>query len=468
MIKRLFVFLVTITGISAIAGFPPESAMAQLAGPVGGASNDAGNPDLADRAILLTASAPTLAWRLSSGTTTAGVLPADLTASGRSGSFDVALTTSLRRIAASERVRQARRLAAIADLLEPTDWRRAHFGLSPDRSDDRFADWLTSAPNPAGYAVETDIATDAALDGAMLPINDLAATARATAFDLWIDGTWSRDDGGDTISDFGLLNVGADYRLSHNLLIGLLGQFDWSDEEEADAENTPTDGIGWMIGPYAAARLHEHLIFDTHAAWGQSDNEVGPFGSDTDRFTTERWLVRSGLAGDVHVDSWHLTPGISATYFAEEQKSYTDGSDLESPDETVSFGRLTFGPEAAYLYRPTADWLIRPQVGSSGIWTFGEADAVDAATGIADGGGELRARVEGGVSVTYADRYTMTGDVFYDGIGADDFDAYGGSLAFDVTIADGVLLGGEGFVTDNNTSTAANYGANLRLKLQLD
>ncbi len=468
MIKRFFVFLAAITGTFAVAALPPESAMAQPAGTVGGAGIDAGNPDLADRAVQLTANAPSLAWRLSGGMATAGDLPVALSASGRSSSFDIALTTSLRQIAASERARRVRRLAAITDLLDPADWRQAQFGLGPARSGDGFAGWLASAPNLAEYTVEADIATDAAFDDVMPSISDLAATARATELDLWIDGTWSRVDGGDTTSDFGLLHIGADYRLSGNLLIGLLGQFDWSNEDEADAQNTQTDGFGWMIGPYAATRLHQHLIFDTRAAWGQSDNEVGPVGSDTDRFETERWLLHSGLTGDIHLDSWHLTPGISATYFEEEQKSYTDSLGSDHPNQTVSLGRLMFGPEAAYLYQPTAHWLIRPQIGSSGIWTFGDAEAVEVATGYADGGAVLRAQVEGGVSVTYADRYTLTGDVFYDGIGADDFDAYGGSLAIDVSIADGVLLGGEGFMTDNNTSAAANFGANLRLKLQLD
>ena len=462
MSKRLLVFLAAMAGTIVAASLPPEYAMAQPAGTVCGTSDGADDRDSVSRADRLTGNVPDLAGRLICGMATAGDLPAALSARGRGGSFDVALTTSLRQIAAAERARRARRLAEIAALLDPDDRRRAHFGLSPDTAEDGFASWLTPTRYRAEHDAEIGAAIEAALDDIMSSANDPAAAAGVTEFDLWVDGTWSRVASGETASDLGLLHIGADYRHSGNVLIGLLGQFDWSDDEEADAQSTQMDGFGWMIGPYAAARLREHLIFDTSVAWGRSDNEVSPFGSDTDR-----WLVRGGLTGDLRLDSWYLTPGVSATYFEEERKSYADSLGAEIPSQTVSLGRFVFEPEAAYLYQPTADWLIRPQVGGSGIWTFGGAEAVDGAASFPDGDNDLRARVEGGISVTYADRYTLTGDVFYDGIGADDSDTYGGSLGIDVTIADGVLLGGGGFMTDSGADTAASYGANLRLKLQL-
>lgn len=59
------------------------------------------------------------------------------------------------------------------------------------------------------------------------------------------------------------------------------------------------------------------------------------------------------------------------------------------------------------------------------------------------------------MSVIYADRYTLTGEGFYDGIGVDDFDAFGGSLGISMPIADGVSVGGEAFMTGSDASADA-------------
>lgn len=353
------------------------------------------------------------------------------------------------------------------DLLGFNDRQRARFGVNPNTAYGPFTGLLNPARIPAAHKLNANTATGAAFDGAVPPADDLAVAGPVTGYDLWVEGSWSRIDSGDATSDLGLLHIGADYRLTGNLLIGVLGQFDWTDQDDSPL-NTQVDGFGWMVGPYVAARLSEQLIFDARAAWGQSDNDVSPFGTYTDSFDTDRWLVRGGLTGDIHVDNWHLTPGVSAIYFEEEQGSYTDSLGVFIPDQTVSLGRLMFGPEAAYLYQPNAFWQVRPKLGLKGVWDFAKTDMVNIATGLAAGSDELRARVEGGVSMTYVNRYTLTGSGFYDGIGAGDFDAFGGRLAINVLIADGFVLTGQSFMTGSGTGAAADYGADLKLNLQLN
>lgn len=358
---------------------------------------------LANRADQLTANDPDIAGRLIGGFGGANGLPADISANGQNGSVNVTVSSSLRQVAAA--------------------------------------------------------------DDAAPPVGAPTSTEPLSGFDVWIQGTWSRISSGNADSDLALLHIGADYRFSDNFLVGLLGQLDWSDEENSTL-NTEVDGFGWMIGPYAAARLHEHLVFDARAAWGQSDNDVSPFGTYTDSFDTDRWLIRGGLTGDIHLDDWHLTPGLSILYFEEQQHSYTDSLGIEIPEQTVSLGRLMFGPEVAYLYRPSPDWQVRPQFGFEGIWDFSEAQVVDVSTGIAGGAGGLRGRAAAGLSIIYDDRYTLTGEGFYDGIGAGDFDAFGGSLGINVLIVDGVSVSGEGFRSGSRAD--ADYGGNLRLRLQLN
>lgn len=96
-------------------------------------------------------------------------------------------------------------------------------------------------------------------------------------------------------------------------------------------------------------------------------------------------LVRQGHLQEfvlpAQLGDWHLTPGLSVVYFEEEQNRYTDSLGIEIPEQTVSLGRLMFGPEAAYHLQLDEDWWIRPQLGLQGIWDFADAEVVDVATG---------------------------------------------------------------------------------------
>ena len=47
-------------------------------------------------------------------------------------------------------------------------------------------------------------------------------------------------------------------------------------------------------------------------------------------------------------------------------------------------------------------------------------------------GDELSERLEGGIDASLANGWSVGGEAFYDGLGADDFTAYGGSLAVSV------------------------------------
>ena len=57
----------------------------------------------------------------------------------------------------------------------------------------------------------------------------------------------------------GLLFVGADYRVTPDLIVGGLVQWDRS-KDYVDALTTEVSGNGWMIGPvHVGARAREHL-----------------------------------------------------------------------------------------------------------------------------------------------------------------------------------------------------------------
>ena len=72
---------------------------------------------------------------------------------------------------------------------------------------------------------------------------------------------------------------------------------------------------------------------------------------------------------------------------------------------------------------------VEPHIGLQGIWDFDKAEVVDLASGLAAGSSaDLRARVEGGISFRLPNGASFTGEGFYDGIGVDGLDMYGGSV----------------------------------------
>ena len=78
--------------------------------------------------------------------------------------------------------------------------------------------------------------------------------------------------------------------------------------------------------------------------------------------------------------------------------------------------------------------MISPHLGIKGIWDFDKAEIVNLTSGLAAGSDNLRARVEGGITVQLPNGWSLSGDGFYDGIGTSDLEAYGGSVKLRVPL----------------------------------
>ena len=256
----------------------------------------------------------------------------------------------------------------------------------------------------------------------------------ALGLDLWARGQWSQIDEEISSSELGLFHFGVDYRLSASLLVGFLTQFDWMDQND-QAQNVTVSGTGWLAGPYVVARLHENLLFDGRAAWGQSSNDVSPFGTYTDNFDTDRWLVKGTLTGDFHYDAWQIAPHVGLIYFQEEQHAYVDSLNVNISSQTATLGRFTFGPKIRYEWEQRDGTVVAPHFEVEGIWDFDQAEIVDLTTGLTGGTSEgPRARVGGGIGAWLESGWSIEAGAFYDGIGADDLQVYGGNLKVGVPL----------------------------------
>ncbi|MGB7431086.1 MAG: Ig-like domain-containing protein [Ahrensia sp.] len=247
-------------------------------------------------------------------------------------------------------------------------------------------------------------------------------------YNLWVKGSLSKFESDGVVQDFGIIHLGADYRVNEAFIVGAMVQFDWADEADPVA-STATSGHGWMIGPYAVVRLHDNLIFDGRIAWGQSDNEVSPFGTYTDEFETDRFLVRGQFTGDFDVNGWSVAPQLSLTYISEQQYAYTDSNNITISEQTVELGQLAFGPKVSRLFEMANGVRINPSVGIKGIWDFKDTGILDIETGaVSNGNGEdLRARLDLGFDIDFANGANLGFAAYYDGIGDNDSEGYGGS-----------------------------------------
>ncbi len=269
------------------------------------------------------------------------------------------------------------------------------------------------------------------------------AAIASSRFDMWTTGSysWSRDDTAESESLLGFL--GADYRVTENLLIGLLGQFDWT-KETNDTDKYEVSGYGWMAGPYVVARAPgQNLIFDARLAMGASYNDITPFTEQTaryqgpiytDDFDTTRWLASAQVTGRYETGRMTVLPHLGVIYFEETQDAYTDSNGIEFSSQTISLGRMTFGPKITGEMESDSGWKLSPHVSLTGIWDFAGDETVNLTTGIGTGDEELRARVEAGVDVNYCGPGgpTFAASGFYDGIGRDSYEAYGGKLRLNV------------------------------------
>ncbi len=254
-------------------------------------------------------------------------------------------------------------------------------------------------------------------------------------FDIWVKGSysWSKNDTAE--DEVGLLFLGADMRLNKDLVIGLLGQVDWTLEKD-DAVHYEVTGTGWMVGPYLVARPHKNLIFDARASWGMSDNEITPFTQHTETykgdiysngFDTRRWYAKAQLTGDFDVGRFNIKPHVAVHYFEEVQDAYKDHYGIEIDSQTVSLGRLTFGPKLSTSFYTDIGLVLAPHIAVTGIWDFDTGDTGGLESGVDSGKEEIRARAEGGFDLRAGSSgVSLNLSGFYDGIGIDDHEAWGG------------------------------------------
>lgn len=251
-------------------------------------------------------------------------------------------------------------------------------------------------------------------------------------WEFWSEGKVRLfDDKTSQTGKFGILHFGADYLLSPGLLVGAKLQIDWMDQRFA-ATSGKVAGTGYMVGPYATLALDDRFFLDVSGSLGQSSNDISPFGTYTDKFSTTRWMLDAALVGQFEIDNWTVQPTLAAKYISERQEAYTDSVGFPIAAQTVAQGEISFSPRLSYELELDDDTVLIPWVevtGRYGLQSVGSPSVGSFASQL-DG---LTASVSAGVDVALPGgaSLALSGDL--DGIGVA-AESYGVSLMLSIPL----------------------------------
>jgi len=261
---------------------------------------------------------------------------------------------------------------------------------------------------------------DAQVTRGQLSFNFASARQRP----VWMSVVGARSKTGLATEEYYLATFGAHTYLNPATLVGAMAQVDYQSSRTGAGS---VAGYGWMLGPYLVAKLpNQPLVFEASALWGRTHNQITPFGTYTDRFETERLLIRTRLSGALEYSAITLKPFASLSYTSDSQQAYHDSLGNLIGAQTVTMSQIAVGLD-----------FTRPLAWGTGAWVLdGGISAVHAHTSVPGGAAQSfdgpRGRIHLGVS-----RALGTGQLsisgFYDGIGTKAYEAYGLEVALNVT-----------------------------------
>lgn len=246
----------------------------------------------------------------------------------------------------------------------------------------RFArlDGTVPQPGAAGAAVMGYLPYLA--EGAALPvsaslaaIDGLAGHGALQDFDVWFEGSFALLDRAGPDGRFSIATIGLDYLVTPDLLVGVLLQGD--DLDQTARGGAGVEGSGWLIGPYATARLDENVYLDLFGGAGRSVNSVSPDGSSSDSFDATRWLFSAALEGQWREGPWSFSPRASLSYWQETSASYVDHSGVLIPSVTAGLGQFAIGPAIGHTLPLAEETELTLGLRLDGLANFGSAGAED-------------------------------------------------------------------------------------------
>jgi uncharacterized repeat protein (TIGR01451 family) len=167
--------------------------------------------------------------------------------------------------------------------------------------------------------------------------------------------------------------AGVTYRMTPNVLIGVLGGYENFDYT-SNSLNGRLRGDGWTLGGYLGWRLAAGLRFD--AAVGRSGVSYdGVAGTASATFPGTRWLASAGLMGTYRLQGFEIEPSAKIYALWEHEEQYLDSLGTLQASNDFSTGRASGGLKVAYPWHWTATTTLSPYVGLYADYYFSSSNA---------------------------------------------------------------------------------------------
>lgn len=223
--------------------------------------------------------------------------------------------------------------------------------------------------------------------------------------DFWLEGRMQAYDSSlDTGNNLSVLYLGTRSMLSPDIMVGALAQLDRG-VETFDQDTPEMAARGWMLGPYMSMKLGHGVVFDTRAAWGETENAVASAAID-DSLTARR-LVRSKLTGTREFGGWKVAPSVGLVYIEDALR---DSATNET--KAVGTGKVEVLPEISKRFALDDQTFIEPRAAVGAFVGFDDLQALNPAVTTV-GPTDVQLKAEAGVAVGLKDgaKLNATGGV---------------------------------------------------------
>ncbi len=235
---------------------------------------------------------------------------------------------------------------------------------------DVIMDRFDSGPNqtePAGLELTdpTDILERLRGNGKITigPTANVVAVAANSNWNIWADGkySWLDDDTAFSGLDGSLVNLvmGADYKLSDRLVLGVMGTYETSDLK-GDGILPPTqDTEGWGGGAYLGLSLTDNLILSANVLGTDLDTDV----NGSTNFDSTRIQASSALTGYFYSGTWRYSPSITLAWSKEWQDA---NGGLNA--QTIETGMVSPGLQIGDTVTLAGATTVEPWLGAQLDW----------------------------------------------------------------------------------------------------
>ncbi len=255
------------------------------------------------------------------------------------------------------------------------------------------------------------------------PAADVAAPAASPMWNIWIDGKYNWLDDTDAFTDLdgSLVNgiVGADYKVSDRLVLGIMGTYEMSDLE---GPGVTEDTEGWGGGAYLGLTLNDNWVLSATVVGTGLDTDVN--GSTS--FASARMQASSALTGYWYSGTWRYSPSLTVAW----SKEWQDASGGLSA-QTIETGIISPGFQIGNSVSIGGASTVEPWLGAQLDWV-GINKTVEDATGTILNDPYTDLRLQGGLNFAFGANAQLALTAEVSGLLHEDSDTYtaGANLAF--------------------------------------